>query len=68
MKYNNFNNNIQSGLDGVGNLWQVEAVDGAQIAVISQQIKQLTCALAETEERQIAQNNSMCSTVETLNT
>uniref|UniRef100_M0ZL22 Uncharacterized protein n=1 Tax=Solanum tuberosum TaxID=4113 RepID=M0ZL22_SOLTU len=42
---------------------QVEALDGVQIAAMSDQIAKLTVALAESERRKVAEQESMSKTV-----
>uniref|UniRef100_M1DTH9 Uncharacterized protein n=1 Tax=Solanum tuberosum TaxID=4113 RepID=M1DTH9_SOLTU len=53
----------QSGLQGIGSSRQAEALDGVQIAAMSAQIAQLTSALANSEQRRVAEQQSMSATV-----
>ncbi|WMV45061.1 hypothetical protein MTR67_038446, partial [Solanum verrucosum] len=50
---------LQSGLEGIGSSRQAEALDGVQIAAMSAQITKLTQALAESERRRVAEQESM---------
>ncbi|WMV20156.1 hypothetical protein MTR67_013541 [Solanum verrucosum] len=52
-----------SGLQGIGSSRQAELLDGVQIAAMSAQIAQLTSALANSEQRRIAEQQSMSATV-----
>ncbi|WMV29884.1 hypothetical protein MTR67_023269 [Solanum verrucosum] len=54
---------LQSGLEGIGSSRQVEALDGVQIAAMSDQIVELTAALAESERKRVAEQQSMSETV-----
>ncbi|WMV42644.1 hypothetical protein MTR67_036029 [Solanum verrucosum] len=55
-----------SGLEGIGSSHQVEAFDGAQIAAMSDQIAKLIAALAESEQRRVAEQESMSETVQQI--
>ncbi|WMV14717.1 hypothetical protein MTR67_008102 [Solanum verrucosum] len=55
---------LQSGLEGIGSSRQAEALDGVQIAAMSDQIAKLTAALAELEWRRVAEQESMSKTVQ----
>uniref|UniRef100_M1DJG8 Uncharacterized protein n=1 Tax=Solanum tuberosum TaxID=4113 RepID=M1DJG8_SOLTU len=57
---------LQSGLEGIGSLHQVEALDGVQIDVMSDQIAKLTTALAESERRRVTEQQSMSETVQQI--
>ncbi|WMV38336.1 hypothetical protein MTR67_031721 [Solanum verrucosum] len=57
---------IQSGLEGIGSSRQAEALDGVQIAAMSDQIAKLTAALAESERRKVAEQESMSETVQQI--
>ncbi|WMV49391.1 hypothetical protein MTR67_042776 [Solanum verrucosum] len=46
---------LQSGLEGIGSSSQAEALDGVQIAAMSDQIAKLTAALAESKRRRVAE-------------
>ncbi|XP_049346719.1 uncharacterized protein LOC125811260 [Solanum verrucosum] len=46
-------------LEGIGSSRQAEALDGVQIAAMSDQIAKLTAALAESERRKVAEQESM---------
>uniref|UniRef100_M1DT38 Uncharacterized protein n=1 Tax=Solanum tuberosum TaxID=4113 RepID=M1DT38_SOLTU len=50
---------LQSGLEGIGSSRQAEALDGVQIAAMSDQIAKLIAALAESEWRRVAEQESM---------
>uniref|UniRef100_M1AVI3 Uncharacterized protein n=1 Tax=Solanum tuberosum TaxID=4113 RepID=M1AVI3_SOLTU len=43
---------LQSGLEGIGSSRQAEALNGVQIATMSDQITKLTAALAESERKE----------------
>ncbi|TMW95688.1 hypothetical protein EJD97_008493 [Solanum chilense] len=45
---------------------QAEALDGVQIVVMSDQIDQLTAALAELDQRRVAEQESMNATVQQI--
>ncbi|WMV41525.1 hypothetical protein MTR67_034910 [Solanum verrucosum] len=51
---------------GMGSSRQAEALDGVQIAAMSAQIAQLTSALAESEQRRVAEQQSMSETVQQI--
>ncbi|KAG5602834.1 hypothetical protein H5410_034204 [Solanum commersonii] len=55
-----------SGLEGNGSSRQVEALDGVQIAAMSDQIAKFTAALAESERRIVAEQESMSKTVQQI--
>ncbi|WMV13877.1 hypothetical protein MTR67_007262 [Solanum verrucosum] len=55
-----------SGLEGIGSSRQAEAIDGVQIVVMSDQIAKLTAALAESERRRVAEQESMSETVQQI--
>ncbi|WMV46548.1 hypothetical protein MTR67_039933 [Solanum verrucosum] len=57
---------LQSGLEGIGSPRQAKALDGIQIAAMSAQIAQLTSALAESERRRVAEQQSMSATVQEI--
>ncbi|WMV50970.1 hypothetical protein MTR67_044355 [Solanum verrucosum] len=57
---------LQSGLEGVGSSRQVEALDGVQIAAMSDQITKLTAALAESERKRVAEQQNMSETVQQI--
>uniref|UniRef100_M1DRM2 Uncharacterized protein n=1 Tax=Solanum tuberosum TaxID=4113 RepID=M1DRM2_SOLTU len=57
---------LQSVLEGIGPSHQAEALDGVQIAAISTQIAKLTAALAESERRRVAEQESMSETVQQI--
>ncbi|WMV29713.1 hypothetical protein MTR67_023098 [Solanum verrucosum] len=54
---------FQSGLESIGSSRQAEALDGVQIAAMSAQIAKLTAALAESEWKRVAEQQSMSETV-----
>ncbi|KAG5570562.1 hypothetical protein H5410_060328 [Solanum commersonii] len=54
---------LQSGLEGIGSSRQAEALDGVQIAVMSDQIAKLIAALAESEWRRVTEQERMSETV-----
>ncbi|KAG5570751.1 hypothetical protein H5410_060517 [Solanum commersonii] len=55
-----------SSLEGIGSSRQAEALDGVQIATMSAQITKFTAALAESEQRRVAEQESMSETVQQL--
>ncbi|KAG5620881.1 hypothetical protein H5410_006099 [Solanum commersonii] len=55
-----------SGLEGIGSSRQAEALDGVQIAAISDQITKLTAALAESKRKRVAEQQSMSETVQQI--
>ncbi|WMV09920.1 hypothetical protein MTR67_003305 [Solanum verrucosum] len=55
---------LQLGLEGIGSSRQAEALDGVQIAAMSDQIAKLTVTLAESERRKVAKQESMSETVQ----
>ena len=57
---------LQSGLEGFGSSRQAEALDGVQIAAMSDQITKLTAALAESERKRVAEQQSMSETVQQI--
>ncbi|WMV33182.1 hypothetical protein MTR67_026567 [Solanum verrucosum] len=57
---------LQSGLEGIGSSHQAEALDGVQIAAMSDQITKLTAALAESERKRVAEQQSMSETVQQI--
>ncbi|WMV33114.1 hypothetical protein MTR67_026499 [Solanum verrucosum] len=57
---------LQSGLEGIGLSRQAEALDGVQIAAMSDQIAKLTAALAESEWKRVAEQQSMSETVQQI--
>ncbi|WMV33515.1 hypothetical protein MTR67_026900 [Solanum verrucosum] len=57
---------LQSGLEGIGSSRQAEALDGVQIAAMSDQITKLTVALAELERKRVAEQQSMSETVQQI--
>ncbi|KAH0655542.1 hypothetical protein KY285_030424 [Solanum tuberosum] len=57
---------LQSGLEGIGSSRQAETLDGVQIAVMLAQLAQLTSALAESERRRVAEQQSMSETVQQI--
>ncbi|WMV24333.1 hypothetical protein MTR67_017718 [Solanum verrucosum] len=57
---------LQSGLEGIGSSRQAEALDGVQIAAMSNQITKLTAALAESERKRIVEQQSMSETVQQI--
>ncbi|WMV23189.1 hypothetical protein MTR67_016574 [Solanum verrucosum] len=54
---------LQSGLESIGSSRQAEALDGVQIAAMSNQIAKLTTALAESERKRVDEQQSMSETV-----
>ncbi|WMV54551.1 hypothetical protein MTR67_047936 [Solanum verrucosum] len=64
-----FRNNVrrlQSGLEGIGSSRQAEALNGVQIATMSDQIAKLTAVLAELERRRVTEQQSMSETVQQI--
>ncbi|WMV29488.1 hypothetical protein MTR67_022873, partial [Solanum verrucosum] len=57
---------LLSNLEGIGSSRQAEAVDGVQIAAMSAQITKLIAALAESERRRVAEQQSMSETVQQI--
>ncbi|WMV34144.1 hypothetical protein MTR67_027529 [Solanum verrucosum] len=57
---------LQSGLEGIGSSHQTEALDGIQIAAMSDQITKLTAALAESERKRVAEQQSISETVQQI--
>ncbi|WMV08696.1 hypothetical protein MTR67_002081 [Solanum verrucosum] len=57
---------LQSGLEGIGSSRQAEALDGVQIAAMLDQITKLTAALAESERKRVAEQQSMSETVQQI--
>ncbi|WMV33076.1 hypothetical protein MTR67_026461 [Solanum verrucosum] len=57
---------LQSSLEGIGSSSQAEALDGVQIAPMSDQLAKLTAALAESERRRVAEQESMSKTVQQI--
>ena len=57
---------LQSGLEGIGSSRQAEALDGVQIAAMSDQIAKLTAALAESERKRVAEQQNMSETVQQI--
>ncbi|WMV52013.1 hypothetical protein MTR67_045398 [Solanum verrucosum] len=57
---------VQSSLIGIGSSRQAEALDGLQIAAMSDQIAKLTATLAESERRRVAEQESMSETVQQI--
>ncbi|WMV54735.1 hypothetical protein MTR67_048120, partial [Solanum verrucosum] len=57
---------LQSGLEGIGSSRQAKAVDGVQIDAMSAQITKLIAALAESERRRVAEQESMSETVQQI--
>ncbi|WMV54577.1 hypothetical protein MTR67_047962 [Solanum verrucosum] len=55
---------LQSGLEGIGSSRQAEALDYVQIVAMSDQIAKLTAALAESERRRVAEQESMSETIQ----
>ncbi|WMV26263.1 hypothetical protein MTR67_019648 [Solanum verrucosum] len=54
---------LHSDLEGIGSSRQAEALNGVQIVAMSAQIAKLTVALAESERRRVAEQESMSETV-----
>ncbi|WMV07166.1 hypothetical protein MTR67_000551 [Solanum verrucosum] len=63
---NDFHRRLQSDLEGIGSSRQAEALDGVQIAAMSDQIAKLTAALAESERKRVAEQASMSETVQQI--
>ncbi|WMV48519.1 hypothetical protein MTR67_041904, partial [Solanum verrucosum] len=57
---------LQSGLEGIGSSRQAEALDGVQIAAMSDQITKLIAALPESERKRVAEQQSMSETVQQI--
>ncbi|KAG5606372.1 hypothetical protein H5410_027864 [Solanum commersonii] len=57
---------LQSGLEGIGSSSQAEALDGVQIAAMLDQIAKLKAALAESEWRRVAEQESMSKTIQQI--
>ncbi|WMV33614.1 hypothetical protein MTR67_026999 [Solanum verrucosum] len=57
---------LQSGLEGIGSSRQAKALDGVQIAAMSDQIAKLTAALAESERIRVTEQQSMSETVQQI--
>ncbi|WMV58544.1 hypothetical protein MTR67_051929 [Solanum verrucosum] len=57
---------LQSGLEGIGSSRQAEALDGVQIAAMSDQIAKLTATLAESKRKRVAEQESMSETVQQI--
>ncbi|WMV55128.1 hypothetical protein MTR67_048513 [Solanum verrucosum] len=57
---------LQSGLEGIGSSRQVEALDGVQIAAMSDQIAKLTAALEESKRKRVAEQQSMSETIQQI--
>ncbi|KAG5609714.1 hypothetical protein H5410_020995 [Solanum commersonii] len=57
---------LQSGLEGIGSSRQAEALDSVQIAAMSAQIAKLTAALAESEQRRVAEQESVSEIVQQI--
>ncbi|WMV32573.1 hypothetical protein MTR67_025958 [Solanum verrucosum] len=57
---------LQSDLEGIGSSRQTEALDGVQIAAMSDQIAKLTVALAESEWKRVVEKQSMSETVQQI--
>ncbi|WMV07617.1 hypothetical protein MTR67_001002 [Solanum verrucosum] len=55
-----------SGLECIGSSRRAEALDGVQITAMSDQIAKLTATLAESERRRVAEQESMCETVQQI--
>ncbi|WMV25850.1 hypothetical protein MTR67_019235, partial [Solanum verrucosum] len=64
--FNDFHLRLQSGLEGIGSSRQAEALDGVQIAAMSDQIAKHTTALAESKRRRVAEQESMSKTVQQI--
>ncbi|WMV09632.1 hypothetical protein MTR67_003017 [Solanum verrucosum] len=54
---------LHSDLEEIGSSSQAEALDGVQIAAMSDQIAKLTSTLAESERRRVAEQESMSKTI-----
>uniref|UniRef100_M1DQ38 Uncharacterized protein n=1 Tax=Solanum tuberosum TaxID=4113 RepID=M1DQ38_SOLTU len=57
---------LQLGLEDIGSSRQAEALDGVQIAAMSDQIAKLTAALEESERRRVAEQESMSASVQQI--
>ncbi|WMV16814.1 hypothetical protein MTR67_010199 [Solanum verrucosum] len=57
---------LQSGLEGIRSSRQAEALDGVQIAAMSDQIAKLTAALAKSERKRVAEQQSMSETIQQI--
>ncbi|WMV45153.1 hypothetical protein MTR67_038538 [Solanum verrucosum] len=57
---------LQSGLESIGSSRQAEALDGVQIAAMSDQIAKLIATLAESEWRRVAEQESISETVQQI--
>ncbi|WMV28728.1 hypothetical protein MTR67_022113 [Solanum verrucosum] len=57
---------LQLDLEGIGSSRQAEALDGVQIAAMSDQITKLTAVLTESERRRVAEQESMSETVQQI--
>ncbi|WMV54118.1 hypothetical protein MTR67_047503 [Solanum verrucosum] len=57
---------LRSSLEDIGSSRQAEALDGVQIAVMLAQIAQLTSALVESKRRRVAEQQSMCETIQQI--
>ncbi|WMV25022.1 hypothetical protein MTR67_018407, partial [Solanum verrucosum] len=57
---------LQSGLEGIGSSRQAETLDGVQIAAMSAQIAKLIAALAKSDQRRVAEQESMRETVQQI--
>ncbi|WMV07145.1 hypothetical protein MTR67_000530 [Solanum verrucosum] len=57
---------LQSGLEGIGSSRQVEVLDGVQITAMSDQVTKFTAALAESERKRVAEQQSMSETVQQI--
>ncbi|WMV55506.1 hypothetical protein MTR67_048891 [Solanum verrucosum] len=57
---------LQSSLKGIGSSRQAEALDGVQIAAMSDQRAKLTAALAESERKRVAEQESMSETIQQI--
>ncbi|KAG5594337.1 hypothetical protein H5410_035569 [Solanum commersonii] len=55
-----------AGLKGIGSSHQAEALDGVQIAIMSDQIAKLTATQVESEWRRVAEQESMGETVQQI--
>ncbi|WMV14223.1 hypothetical protein MTR67_007608 [Solanum verrucosum] len=55
-----------SGLEGIGSSRQAKALDGVQIVAMSDQIAKLTAALAESERKRVAEQQSISETVQQI--
>ncbi|WMV32665.1 hypothetical protein MTR67_026050 [Solanum verrucosum] len=57
---------LQSGLEGIELSRQAEALDGVQIAAMSDQIVKLTATLVESKRKRVAEQQSMSETVQQI--